>query len=217
MKHSKKSRQFGVSLIELMVGLVLSLIVILGMVATYTTLGRSTIEAKLGTLNDSKVTTALVTADRLLQGVGFGLSFSPGSYGTSIQVYQETSPKNIGEEGDLIVWKTGTSKCSALIGGKKLEFLENYTCTSGLNIPTASGIPAFSGSSVSLPNAPDAGLFKFTISQLISPGTSCRPYGVTGSSDGGKYIAKVTVGIYSGSESNLTNTLKSETCLFNIK
>lgn len=217
MKQKKNTRQLGVSLVELMVGLVLSLIVLLGMISTFTTLGRSTIEAKLGALNDSKVTTALLTVDRLLQGVGFGLYFPTSSYGTSIQVFDGISPKNVGEKGNVLVWKVGVSKCSALIGGKKLEYLDSYTCSSVLNVPSTTGIPVFTVGAISLPNAPNSGLFSFEISELANPSLSCKPFGIAGSNEGGKYIAIVTAGLYSGSDIYNQNYLKNETCLFNIK
>lgn len=207
------ARQHGVSLIELMVGLVISLVVIGGMVANFTSLGRSAVQATLGASHDNKVMTGLLTADRVLQSVGFGLGGEAATaYGEIFQAFGGGSSKSLGQSADTVVWKNADGSCGALKGGQGLVLVERYTC-GALSAPGSNeaGVTLIAGALANFPGASEVG----NVSIQVVGSSACFPYGVkTGES--ATYTVEISAAVHAGSSSAAANRLVSRTCLINF-
>ena len=87
--------QRGVSLLEILIALALSIIIIiiiiiiLAMLRAFVTTGKVTAESSLGAKVDSSMMLGFIAADRILQGMGFGLTNTNAGYGTNFQVLDQ--------------------------------------------------------------------------------------------------------------------------------
>ena len=70
---STLKKQQGMSLIEIMIALTISLVIILAILRAYVSLGYVSAETTRGASIDANITTGLIIADRILQGVGYTL------------------------------------------------------------------------------------------------------------------------------------------------
>ena len=97
----------GFTLVELMVGILVSMVVVLGMVGVYRTVARNAAEVAIGTKIDSQVFSAMLAVDRILQGAGFGLPVGvTPSLGSTFSV-----------TSDSVIWFVDSDHayCNALI------------------------------------------------------------------------------------------------------
>ena len=72
-------RQTGVSLISLMIGLLISMVALLGMMSLYGTVVKSTVESTRDARIAGERSSALLVATRELQGAGYGIDGATGS------------------------------------------------------------------------------------------------------------------------------------------
>ena len=69
--QSHRDRQLGFTLIELMIGMTISLISVLAMLSLYKTSANITAASKLGANIDGQIAAGLLAADRFMQGAGY--------------------------------------------------------------------------------------------------------------------------------------------------
>lgn len=89
------SRQFGASLIGLMVGLLVSMIGILGSLSLYKSLTQTSVDATFDARHDGNVSIALTRITNLVQNAGFGLE-TPAN----------VSERHILLNGQDLIWRT---------------------------------------------------------------------------------------------------------------
>lgn len=207
---TRRHLQRGVSLISLMVGLIISLIVVLGMLAVYKTTIHIAVTSGQDAKHDGELASGLLAAQMQLQGAGFQIENA--TYGTHLQVLSGAalpqgggaiSGTNMaaGAEGNAVVWASvaldGSMHCGALLPAGDSGGLA-YSSTACAN--------AASWSSTNWP-APSVLVSKGHI-QIIAQTTPCKPFGIE-KGDGG---AQVT---FSTLNSNAAVTTSS-VCLANF-
>ncbi|WP_180100948.1 PilW family protein [Acinetobacter sp. YH12151] len=229
-------KQQGMSLIEIMIALTISLVIILAILRAYVSLGYVSAETTRGASIDANITTGLIVADRILQGVGYNMTSPTDSYGNSsdklIQAYAGATAitaSNIETtEADALVWKLSSGNCQALkSAGKSLIYYlgtdgAGYSCTT-LALPTS---PTTTPSQTLISAAPDmpstvnSGVGNISLKVTKLTGSNiCTPFGVTNTTataSGGKYYVEVKANIYATSTSTTLPTLSNSTCLFNV-
>lgn len=208
-------RQTGQSLIDLMVGMVLMLIITLAMLSLFKTTAKTTAESGQGAQIDGQIAAALLTADRLLQGAGYGYASGTSLYNSQLLAYAGNASVNMGTAASAVVWMSSANTCQAIVAsGANLTFYgpasTGYTCTSPtLPINANSSQTLIVAPSVTLSTAPNAGITTITVNSA-----SCTPYG-TGSTTAAGYAS----GSYSVTLSTVayvaSSTLQSTTCLVN--
>lgn len=139
---SYPERQRGVSLISLMVGLVVSLVAVMGMMALYRTVVHTTAESASYARLSADRSAALLAAHGYLQAAGFGMERAAA--GTNVALCAVNSPGgqlrgsacSATGRGNLLLWRLadGAVRCAGLhitaTGG--LEFLQPQACAGGL-------------------------------------------------------------------------------------
>lgn len=213
---AQRGAQQGLSLLELLVGMVLSLIIVLAMLSVFKTTARTTAESSAGAQIDGQIAAGLLTADRLLQGAGFGYASGTSVYSTAFQVYASGSAVSVGTKGNAIVWMSSSTTCQAIVAsGASLTFYgpasSGYSC-SALALPgsNSSSQTLIVSPAVTIPIAASAG-----VTSIIVNNSSCTPYGTgtinaSGYASGGYTVTLSTVA-YAASA-----TLQSQTCLVNF-
>jgi len=176
------SRQRGVSLISLMIGLVISMIVVVGAMVLFQNTAKRTAEARQDVLGDSQRTSSFLSAGLSLQDAGFGITTpSAGTHlillqnavlsGTTVTGTAVTIDATL-RQGNAIVWAeniTGTVRCSALLapttGG--VRKLGPVNCTNA----TAWNTLTWTNNALSDSPATPAAIRIQTI--------NCQPFGIT--------------------------------------
>lgn len=230
-------KQLGMSLIEVMVALTLSLVIILAILRAYVSLGYVSAETTRGASIDANITEGLIVADRILQGIGYNTVVPTGSsYGNDklIQAYSYDSTLDefittgLNTAAEAIVWKLSNGNCQALkSNGKDLIYYlgtggAGYSCTT-LALPTS---PTTTPSQTLISTAPDmpstvnsgVGNISLRVTKLTGSDI-CTPFGVTNTTataSGGKYYVEVKANIYATSTSSTLSALSNSTCLFNV-
>lgn len=142
MSNLGRPRQRGISLISLMVGLLVSLVAVMGMMALYRTVMHTTTESAAYARMSGDRSAALLAAHGYLQGAGFGVE--DAVLGVDVGI---CSPADAGGQlrgtdcvpdgqGRLLLWRLsdGVMRCAGLhitsAGG--LEYLQPQNC-SGLS------------------------------------------------------------------------------------
>ncbi|WP_326519348.1 prepilin-type N-terminal cleavage/methylation domain-containing protein [Acinetobacter sp. CAAS 2-6] len=222
MKKFKLSQR-GVSLIEILIALLLSVIVILAMLRAFITTGKVTAESSLGARTDSNIMLGFIAADRILQGVGFLLDDTSAGYGTNFKVFdQDGVAVNLNQDGKYLVWKISSLKCQALQSDANgLLFYghgHGYDCSSGLAKPANTDvkerlIQINSNAISNISNNNNIGEINLKIKQV-----NCTPFGVKNDLGAvGKYQAVLTANIYAGSSNSSATIISNVTCLYNFK
>lgn len=193
-----------------MVGLVISMIVILGMLAVYKTTIHIAVGSGQDAKHDGELASGLLAAQMQLQGAGFRITNA--SYGTHLQVLSGASLStdggsltganvNAGTNGNAVVWASvaldGSTRCGALLPAGS---------GAGLAYSSASCSDA-AGWSVATWTAPSVLVAKGDI-QVTAQTSPCKPFGIE-KGDGG---AQVT---FSTHNSNAAITTSS-VCLANF-
>jgi len=127
-------RQLGISLLSLLIGLLVSMIVILGMLAIYRSSVQVSVRAAEDAAQSNQKVSALLRADKYLQSAGFGVidpqygganihlisgaSLSGGAGGTLSGTAQTPSGSPRQATGNAIVWYREDD--ANLNGGKNL-------------------------------------------------------------------------------------------------
>ncbi|WP_166168806.1 type II secretion system protein [Acinetobacter sp. SA01] len=230
--NSTLKKQQGMSLIEIMVALTLSLVIILAILRAYVSLGYVSAETTRGASIDANIMKGLIVADRILQGVGYNMTVPTDSYGSAsdklIQAYSGTATTSLNTNADAIVWKLSSGNCQALKSeGKSLIYYlgtdgAGYSCTT-LALPSTTTPPpsqTLISAAPDMPSnvAPTVGNISLKITKL-SGINICTPFGVkytSATASGGKYYVEITANIYSTSTSTTSSTISNSTCLFNL-
>lgn len=240
--------QKGFSLVEVLIVLLIFTVVALAILRAYVSVVHVAGDSSAGAKSDSGVMFGLATADKILQGSGFGAnSDTTSSYGKTLAIYNDagnmvsTTGVSVGKASDpnrsggSLVWKSDTSTCQALTLSNKdnpidtssnvtthtyngLFYYADYSCTSGLALPTASTV-----GTTTIIIAPND--IKPTIESLkVITATNCNPYNITNTlTNGGAYAVILTANVYAGTTTGTTstaptqNTVNNQTCLFNFR
>ena len=222
--------QRGVSLLEILIAMALSIIIILAMLRAFITTGKVTAESSLGAKVDSSMTLGFIAADSILQGMGFGITNTNAGYGTNFQVLDsEGNTVNLDSTskkaaGKFLVWKVSDTDCQALQShSNRLYFYgknTGYSCSSlakpadtlakELLIQVESTL---SSSGISN-NTNNIGEINIQVQEI----SGCLPFGVKNStSSGGKYQVLLTAKTYAASSATSAKTISNVTCLVNFK
>ena len=230
---STLKKQQGMSLIEIMIALTISLVIILAILRAYVSLGYVSAETTRGASIDANITTGLIIADRILQGVGYNIAAPTDSYGSAsdklIQAYDtEGRATALNTDAAAIVWKLSSGNCQALKSeGKSLIYYlgtggAGYSCTT-LALPSTTTPPPSQTLISTAPNMPstvNSNVGKISLKVTKLTGTNiCTPFSVTNTAataSGGKYYVEVKANIYATSTSSTLSTLSNSTCLFNV-
>ncbi|NNH77872.1 prepilin-type N-terminal cleavage/methylation domain-containing protein [Acinetobacter sp. ANC 5380] len=235
MNHLKFSQR-GMTLIEILIALALSIIIILAMLRAFVTTGKVTAEASLGAKVDSNIMLGLIATDRILQGVGYSINnHVPKAYAFSNDV------SNI----EYLVWKISDNKCRALRNYKATDSNADnglyiygtedtgYSCDDSLNKPDLTTNPAPTAerlirieNTILTSGISDAsnkiGAIKIELDTL-NDSQRCMPFGAKYSLNtgeiapvGGKYQVAITVNTYAAS-TDTPKPIRNVTCLFNFK
>lgn len=222
--------QRGVSLLEILIAMALSIIIILAMLRAFVTTGKVTAESSLGAKVDSSMMLGFIAADRILQGMGFGLTNTNVGYGTNFQVLdQDGNTVNLDSTskkatGKFLVWKFSDTHCQALQSHSNgLYFYgknTGYSC-SGLAKPVDTlakelliQIESALGTSGISNSTNKIGEINIEVQEI----SGCLPFGVkNSSSSGGKYQVVLTAKTYAASSATSAKTISNVTCLFNFK
>ncbi|MBE9399769.1 prepilin-type N-terminal cleavage/methylation domain-containing protein [Acinetobacter albensis] len=231
-------KQQGMSLIEIMIALAISLIIVLAILRAYVSLGYVSAETTRGASIDANIMKGLMIADRILQGVGYNTIAPTDSYGTAsgklIQAYKTTSGTpatvNLAGAADTLVWKLSSGNCQALKStGKGLVYYggSGYACAGGIVHPDSLSTPPTPSQTLisTAPTMPSSvagsvGNISLKVTKLTGT-TICTPFGVqstsaTATASGGKYYVEIIANIYATSTSSTSSTISNSTCLFNI-
>lgn len=234
--NSKIKKQQGMSLIEIMVALTISLVIILAILRAYVSLGYVSAETTRGASIDANIMKGLIVADRILQGVGYNMTVPTDSYGSTndklIQAYAGATAITVSDidttEADALVWKLSSGNCQALKStGKSLIYYlgtggAGYSCTT-LALPSTTTPPPSQTLISTAPDMPstvhsDVGKISLKVTKLTGSHI-CTPFGVTNTTataTGGKYYVEVKANIYATSTSSTLSALSNSTCLFNV-
>ncbi|WEN42613.1 hypothetical protein CKCBHOJB_02212 [Thauera sp. GDN1] len=222
-KKKNASGQYGkgFTLVELMVGMVVSMVVVLGMVGVYQTVSRNASEVSLGTKIDSQIFSGMLTVDRILQGAGFGVLNGPpdfpNAYGAVFVAYTEDlSEYVLGSTAAArsIVWSAVGGGCNALVSdasGLRYFGPDGYSCSNlsmpGVGVPSTSLVQRLSA--VGFENV---GVFEFRVrNEPCSPFAIDAPTVVEGS-----YIIEILATVFGGDRA-AGNVVRNQVCLINYK
>lgn len=223
MKISRRNtfeRIRGFTLVELMIGMIVSMIIVLGMVGIYRSVAHNAAEVSLGTKIDNQVFTGMLAVDRILQGAGFGLP--PEAIAPLNNQFAVTA--------NSVIWYAVSfadplhsykKYCNALISdGDGLYYYGPLNGFPGYVCNTLA--PPSAIQPINLVQLPDVdamklvGKFKFEVSNASTP---CFPLGVAGTSQGGAYLLTVTATVFAASDlgSGSARDVKNTVCMFNFK
>ena len=225
-----KLSQRGFSLIEILIALTLSIIIILAMLRAFATTGKVTAEASLGAKVDSQIILGLITVDRLLQGLGYGMT-NPTHANFKV-LNAAGSEVADGQPGKILVWKISATHCRALQSNEKGLYLygvtdAGYDCSgTGLVKPDEddddiSKEPLIQINQEALTNSGIANATNKigTINIKAQQVAGCSPFGVKSDAGAllGKYQVVITAHPYAASTDSTARTIENITCLFNFK
>lgn len=228
--NSLKFSQRGVSLLEILIAMALSIIIILAMLRAFVMTGKVTAESSLGAKVDSSMTLGFIAADRILQGMGFGLTNTNAGYGTNLQVLdQDGNAVNLDSTtkkaaGKFLVWKISGTYCQALQSHSNgLYFYGKDTGYSCSNLAKPANtlakellvqLESALGSSGISNSTNKIGEINIEVQEI----SGCLPFGVkNSSSSGGKYQVVLTAKTYAASSATSAKTISNVTCLVNFK
>jgi Tfp pilus assembly protein PilW len=202
-------RQGGFSLINLMVGMVISLIVTVGLLSAFRNTIKVTTQATERTVNDNNLASLLLRTGAAMQDAGYGIA-TP-KFGTHIVPISGASLSGstlsgaaaaAGVAANGLVWAmlTGaTTQCAGFYaptaGG--LTYLGPVTCTD------ATGWAGFTWPTSTVDGQSSAPI-TFTVSQQ-----SCAPYGIT--------TTKGTYTVALSTTNSIGSSVSSLQCLINIQ
>lgn len=181
----------GVSIVSLMVGLVISALVALGLMSLFKATARSSAAARLDTVADEQLVSALLRAQIAAQDAGYGIDSA--SYGTHLLVLSGAALSGttlsgtavaVGSAGNAVLWvlSSGSSvQCAGLLfdsasdGSGGLKRLGPVTCTTAAGITGWASASWASSTWIASPSNHTVDAVSFT----AATGT-CQPYGLAG-------------------------------------
>lgn len=136
------SRQRGISLISLMIGLLVSLLAVMGMMALYRTVMHTTSESAVYARLSGDRSAAILAAHSYLQEAGFALEEAAPGADVALCTADDPEAELRGAgcaptgRGKLLLWRLddGTLQCAGLhiTDGGGLEYLQPQPCAGGL-------------------------------------------------------------------------------------
>jgi len=210
-----KSWQRGVTMLSLMIGMVISLIATIGLLAVYRDALHVTVYAQASTTTDSQLAGVLMRTAASAEDAGYGIA-SP-AYGTHLVAINGatmsagklsgTSATVPASAANAVVWATmngATMQCAGFYspasGG--LQYLNPTACANATAWNTLAWVAT-----------PVTGQLQPTITpQAINFGitqAACEPYGITNTQ--GSYTLTVL------SKNSLGNNVSSQQCLLNFQ
>ena len=226
------TRQRGVSLIELLVAMLLTIIGILAMMGLFRTTSKTATENKLGTQQDGQIATGLLAANKLLKGAGY--KQNPAvlpTYPADIAMFDHAiiTANGVGNRGNLLQVVPASTPLGGSAGQGVALLWRNNTASGtfshqGLYAPGSGGLWRVTGSGMSMNNwrlqqrllsgpaashgaLASAGITRITLARVSA---GCSPFGI-GSAVGKYRVTLEAVGV-SGSQ-----VLRSSTCLLNFQ
>lgn len=173
-------RQRGFSLVSMMVGLVISLLAILGMMNLYAVIGKLAAESGRFAQMTGDRSAAVLAAAQAMHAAGYGIPNAAAD--DHLRLCANLTAVNgdlsgdcaTGNPGNALLWRTDGSLCEGLYitQGGDLELLEPTNCgTSGFSCTWSSA------QRTRLYTAPFAGA---VFTRLTRVNTPCSPFGVGG-------------------------------------
>lgn len=208
------TKQQGVSLISLMIGLLVSMIVVLGMVTIFRNTIQAVVPASEAARSDSERISGLLSAHMMLHDAGFGIDSA--SYGAHLLVWESASladgtlngnPINLGadEQGNAIAWSKqveGDYLCEGLFADGKGGLLrissESKSCDN-----VSSGITGTETPLILPPQHSGDAVEAITITVEED---ECRPLGIGTGIDGNVTVTLMVE----------NSTITSTTCIANL-
>lgn len=232
--RSVRHTQMGVSLVEMLVGMLLSMLAIIAMLSLYRTTSSTTAESRVGVQTEARIATGLLTADKLLKSAGY---FEPAASGTTpVPAYpadllllervtiasgsNTATALNTAPASGVVLRPTSGFGQAILWRNRDASGTYRYE---GLYAPQEGGLWRITGSGMTIDSwsrqevlvtSPDGGTDQLQrtgqTSIALSHGVSkCRPFGI-GTASGGKYSVILTTRSFSGSQ-----LIDSQSCLVN--
>jgi Tfp pilus assembly protein PilX len=181
MVRSVRFQQNGISLISLMIGLLVSLLAVMGMMALYRTVMHTTTESAAYARLSGDRSAALLAAHSYLQEAGFGVE--DAALGTDLGLCTPAESAGVlrggscaaDGRGNLLLWRVtdGAMRCAGLHvtsdGG--LVYLQPQTCT-GLS---AAGWPSSQRQALFTPGSTAGGFVALELTE-----EPCQALGVAG-------------------------------------
>lgn len=211
-------RERGVTLIELMVGLTVSLIIVLAMLAVFKTTAFASANAGRSASTDKQRLSGLYAAQKLLVGAGYGID-TPAA-GTDLVLLSGAALSNDNKELTGTSAALGGAGINAIVWGAKAD-LANYKCQ-GLYAPATGGLVRLT--EVACTNAAAYASLTWTPVQLVDDSRSehkvqiaaaiatsgCQSFGIAGS--GGVTVTLQTTNSIDGANKSVATTA----CLLNF-
>lgn len=212
-------RQSGVSLISLLIGLLISMVALLGMLSLYGTVVKSTVESTRDARIAGERSSALLVAGMQLQGAGYGIDGA--ALGDDLLLLAGTSldrdggslsgGTNVIGNGNTLIWRTrpdgATTWCSGLhapssAGQGGLYLLQPQSCSAITSVSTWEIRPLLIDDS----DAVDHSLpIILSLTEHAAPG--CSALGIAGS-------GRISAGLHTTDRNG--NRIDSTTCLLNF-
>ncbi len=203
------NRQYGFSMISLLVGLIISVVVTLGLLSVYRNSIQVTAQATTRTVDDSQLQALLVRTGATIQDAGYGIAtptFGIDVIAISGATLSGTTLSGTvaaaGAQANAVVWAmlTGaTTQCAGFYapasGG--LQYLSPVTCTDATGWASAVWQSSWVTQQTTAP-------INFTIAQQ-----TCAPYGITNTN--GTHTLTVS------STNSISVAISSLQCLINIQ
>lgn len=218
------NRQKGISLISLMIGLLVSMIVLIGMMMVFRNTIQTVAPASEGARSDGERISGLLAAHMMLQDAGFGvMDASPGTHlrvlagatrsGGSIS---GGSLASSGQPGNAVIWikqMEDDELCEALFadgdGGLWRISSSNTSCSS-----ISSGITGEAAPLILPSRHPDDEIAEITITATeLTTGNECRPFGIGTNILG---TIAVTLTVQTPTTLALGGDIQSTTCMVNF-
>ncbi|MBC7415043.1 MAG: hypothetical protein H7327_08935 [Herminiimonas sp.] len=182
-------KQAGMSLISIMVGLVISMIAILGLTSAYKVVVSSTVSAKNASTNDDQLTSALLRASMSLQDAGYGI-VSP-VFGTHIVLISGATLSGTTLGGtavaakvtaNAIVWAVQKPDVATQCAGLFAAPAGGLISLGPVDCADATGWSLLAWPTATVIDAPTTtGEFRSKVS-FVAEQSSCKPYGITDTS-----------------------------------
>lgn len=212
MRGMNRTRQHGVTLIGMMVGLVISMVVILAMLTVYKTTLRVTGETGWGAATDGQRLAALFAAQTLLQEAGYGITAA--AFGTDLVVL---SGATLGNQLTGTVAGALPANGNAIVWGSKTA--STYMCN-GLYAPASGGLIRLPATGCAAATSWNSINWKQVVlvqddtadravSIQVTHVSSCQPFGISGT-------GSLMVKLQTKNSTSTGRTVTATTCLSNF-
>lgn len=228
-----RRHQAGISMLELLIGMLLAMFAVMAMLSLSRTTSRVTALSRLGVQTDAQLATGLLAADKLLAQAGYFAVTASGSvpaprYPDDLRLLQNAT---LGGSAQALLLAPASGTLVAQAGQGQALLWRSRDASGvfrydGLYAPASGGLWRIHGSSMDwagweqaeqLLGAPprghdslaSAGVASFAVSRAAG---GCQPFGVGSSASGGVYTVRISALAYSAGQ-----RVDSHTCLMNFQ